>query len=33
MKGDKARALQDVEKALALGFREIDKNYYQMLKR
>ncbi len=30
--GKKALALQDVEKALSLGFTRIDKNYYQMLK-
>jgi protein O-mannosyl-transferase len=33
LKGNKALALQDVEKAISLGFTTIDKNYYQMLKR
>ncbi|GAA4463192.1 tetratricopeptide repeat protein [Nemorincola caseinilytica] len=31
-KGNKTAALQDVEKALQLGFRQIDPAYYQMLK-
>jgi len=32
MRGNKAAALQDVEKALSLGYRNIDPAYYQMLK-
>ena len=31
--GNKALALQDVQKAISLGYTNIDKNYYQMLKR
>ena len=31
-KGDKAKALQDVEKSISLGFRQIDQNYYNQLK-
>jgi protein O-mannosyl-transferase len=31
-KGNKAQALQDVEKAKSLGFAKIDPNYYQQLK-
>ncbi|MCW3123140.1 MAG: hypothetical protein JWQ38_2632 [Flavipsychrobacter sp.] len=31
-KGDKALALQDVEKAISLGFQQVDNNYYQGLK-
>ena len=33
LKGDKASALKDVEKALSLGFKAIDAAYYQQLKR
>lgn len=32
MKGDKARAVQDIEKALGLGFNQIDQNYYRAMK-
>jgi len=31
-KGNKAQALQDVQKAIALGFTGVDNNYYQSLK-
>lgn len=32
MAGNKAGALQDVEKAISLGFRKIDRSYYETLK-
>jgi protein O-mannosyl-transferase len=32
-KGNKALALRDMEKAIALGYRDFDKNYYQSLKK
>ncbi len=32
-KGNKGQALQDVQKAISLGFNQIDNNYYQGLKR
>ncbi len=31
-KNDKAHALQDIDKAISLGFRQIDNNYYQAMK-